>query len=152
MQPIRLFTALPFVVILAACDQSPPNPPAATPSASERQATQPAAHATAAPSPAAGRAATAPLFGTWAADLRECGTFPIEISATRFVGMENQCDITELTDNGDGTFTASLECMSQGESASERIRMTPLFAPTGEGVHLNYLDRGETQVTLLRCK
>ena len=150
MRPIGLLTALPLFAILAACDQSPPKPPAETP------ATQaPAAQAPATPAalkPAATPAAAAPLFGSWAADLRECDTFAVQISATQFLGAENQCDITGLTDNGDGTFTANLACNSQGQSASERIQMTPVFAPSGEGVTLNYLDRGGDPVTLLRCK
>lgn len=151
MRPTRLLAALPLVALLAACNQSAPPPPSeagtpATPAAQAPAATMPAKPAAAAP------AAAAPLFGRWAADLRECATSAVEISATRFAGAENQCDITALADNGDGTFTASLACTSQGQSASERIRMTPVFAPSGEGVTLRYLDRGNTEVTLLRCK
>ena len=143
MRPIALLCALPVLAILAACDQSPPPPPPEAPAAPP-----PAAPA----NPAAGLEGATPLFGSWAADLTQCGNFAVEISATRFLGAENQCDITELADNGDGSFTAGLSCTSQGESASERIRMTPVFAPTGEGVTLDYLDRGGEPVTLLRCR
>lgn len=150
MRPFHLLAALPLVAALAACDQSPQAPaPPSTPAA-QPAATTPAAAAPAAATPAGTPAA--PLFGSWAADLRDCGTFAVEISATRFLGAENQCDITELVDNGDGTFTASLACISEGQATSERIRMTPVFAPTGEGVTLRYLDRGDTEATLLRCR
>ncbi|HEY0919829.1 hypothetical protein [Devosia sp.] len=143
MRPLALLCALPILAVLAACDQTPPPPPPDSPAAPP-----PAAPAR----PAAPLGAAAPLFGSWAADLAQCGSFAVEISATRFLGAENQCDITDLANNGDGTFTASLDCVSQGESASERIRMTPVFAPTGEGVTLDYLDRGGDPVTLLRCR
>lgn len=143
MRPYHLFHALPLIAILAACDQNPAPPPA-PPQAPA--ATQPAAAVAATPT------AAAPLFGTWAANLSECGAFPVSISADRFEGAENLCDITALSDNGDGTFTASLACTSQGQNTTERIQMTPVFAPTGEGVVLNYLDRGQTRVTLLRCE
>ena len=151
MRPTRVFVALTLVALLAACNQSAPPPPSeagtpTTPAAQAPAVTTPAESASTTP------AAAAPLFGSWAADLRECATSAVQISATRFVGAENQCDVTALADNGDGTFTAGLACTSQGQSASERIRMTPVFAPTGEGVTLRYLDRGDTEVTLLRCK
>ena len=53
--------------------------------------------------------------------------------------------------NGDGSFTAAMDCNSQGTKASERIKMRPLFAPTGEGIGLTYLDRNNTEATVLRC-
>jgi hypothetical protein len=113
------------------------------------------APAPAAPAPTV-PADTAPLFGTWAANLAWCSGSgeggPITISATRFEGSENLCDITELADNGDGSFTAALSCTGEGQTATERVTMTPVFAPTGEGVTLSYLDRGGEKVTVLRCK
>ena len=141
MHFLRLAYALPLVTLLAACDQSPQSPAA--------QAPNPAQQATAAP-PAP--AAAAPLFGTWAATLANCDSSAITISATRFEGAENQCDITTLAENGDGTFTAGLSCTGEGQTATESVQMTPVFAPTGEGVTLTYLDRGGEKVTVLRCR
>ncbi|MHB1109504.1 MAG: hypothetical protein ACYCZU_04170 [Devosia sp.] len=143
---LRLTLALPLIVVLAACDNSPKPPATQAPPAS-----QPAAEAPAATTPAS-PAAAAPLLGTWAAVLADCGTAAVTISATRFEGAENRCDIKALADNGDGTFTASLACTGEGQTASESVQMTPVVAPTGEGVVLNYLDRGGEKVTLLRCK
>lgn len=143
---LRLTLALPLIVVLAACDNSPKPPATQAPAA-----TQPATQAPAAPT-LASAAAAAPLFGTWAAVPADCATAAVTISATRLEGVENQCDVTALADNGDGTFTASLACTGEGQIASESVQMTPVFAPTGEGVVLNYLDRGDKKVTLLRCK
>ena len=144
----RLLLACSIPLILSACDQNPA-PPQSESSAGT------AAQATAAPAPASQSAdadsETAPLFGRWAADLSNCGT-PIVISATSFEGAENICDITDFADNGDGSFTASLTCTGEGQTATERIVMTPLFGPAGEGIRLNYLDRGGDPVTVFRCK
>jgi hypothetical protein len=95
----------------------------------------------------------AALFGTWAADLGQCGgpTGPIMISQTRFEGAENGCDITGFTDNGDGTYTAALACQSQGQASNESIRMTPMFAPTGRAIEMVYLDRDNQTFTVLSC-
>lgn len=136
-----LVLALPLIAVLVACDNTP-KAPAASQSAAEAPA----------PAAPASPAATAPLFGAWAAVLANCATAAVTISATRFEGAENQCDIKALADNGDGTFTASLACTGEGQTASESVQMTPVFAPTGEGVVLTYLDRGGEKVTLLRCK
>jgi hypothetical protein len=105
----------------------------------------------AAPQPvAAADDALAPLFGDWGLDPAQCQQV-IRISKTRFEGAENGCDIASFTDNGDGTFTAAMTCSSQGTSADEQIRMRPVFAPTGEGVELTYLNRDNLETTLLRC-
>ena len=150
----RFVIALPLIVVLASCGQSPTPPaaetPAATPPAGAPAANPPAAATPAATAPAL-PAAAAPLFGSWAADLGSCDSAPITISATRFEGAENQCDIAALDDNGDGSFTATLACTGEGQAATERVAMVPVFAPTGEGVTLSYLDRGGDKVTLLRC-
>lgn len=146
MPQLGLALALPLLALLAACDNSPKPPASQAPAA-----TQPAASAPATARPA-DSAAAAPLFGTWAANLANCGSAAVIISATRFEGAENQCDITSLSDNADGTFTAGLACSGEGQTASENVQMTPVFAPTGEGVVLNYLDRGGERVTLLRCR
>jgi hypothetical protein len=147
------FAALGVPLLLAA--GSGGTPPPATPAASSSAAPQTAAtapqSAAAAPASAEG---LAPLFGTWPADLSQCGqtTGPIKISQTRFEGAENGCDISGYADNGDGTFTAALACQSQGQTANENIRMRPIFAPTGEGIDLIYVDRGNQAFTVLRCK
>jgi hypothetical protein len=152
----RLAFALPLIAVLAACDNSPKPPPAEAPAASQPAAQAPAAPRPAAAAPAASKAATpaaaAPLFGNWAADLANCDTSAVTISAARFEGAENLCDITALADNGDGSFTTSLACTAEGQTTNENVQMTPVFAPTGEGVVLNYLDRGGDRVTLLRCR
>ena len=145
----RLVLALSLPLFLAACDQPPkqPAPEAATPAANTAEA----APATPAPAPD-----TAPLFGIWAADLSWCAGdgegFPITITETRFEGRENSCDITELADSGDGAFTATLACSSEGQSTTEKVAMEPIFGPAGEGIRLNYLDRGGDPVTVFRCR
>lgn len=142
----HLALALPLLALLAACGNSPQPPAASQPAAS-----QPAPEAPPAAEPMS--PAAVPLFGAWAANLANCGTAAVvTISATRFEGAENQCDIASLADNADGTFTASLACTGEGRAATENLQMTPVFAPTGEGVVLNYLDRGGEKVTLLRCR
>jgi hypothetical protein len=45
-----------------------------------------------------------------------------------------------------------MNCDSQGQKATERIAMNPVFAPTGEGITFTYLDRGNEEVTVLRCE
>lgn len=154
---LRFFLAALAMSALAACGGNTPAAP------SEQNAEAPAAEAPAAPQPAAPRPApapegtaaseqaVAPMIGTWAADLANCQNGAITITETRFEGAENGCDITSIVDNGDGSFTASLACTGEGATAGERISMVPLFAPTGEGIGLTYLDRGNEQVTVLRC-
>lgn len=151
----RFVIALPLIVVLAACGQSPTPPAAETPAATPPATAAPAANPPAAATPAATApalpAAAVSLFGSWAADLRDCDSAAITISANRFEGAENQCDIAALDDNGDGSFTATLACTGEGQAATERVNLVPVFAPTGEGVTLSYLDRGGQKVTLLRC-
>jgi len=173
MTPLRLILILAVPALLAACDNPPPppQPPAPTPVAPAAE-TQPAPSAPlpaaapetevalVAPNPApsssrplsaAQQADFEPLFGTWATDLNNCDRGAITISQSRFEGAENGCDITALVDSGNWNFVASLSCTSQGQTARERIAMVPLFAPTGEGIGLTYLDRDNQQVTVLRC-
>lgn len=143
----RFALVLTLPLLLAACDNNPPQPNAP---AAEAPAAQPAAETPAAQPASPAGAAAEPLFGNWAADPASCGT-PIVISATSFQGAENSCEITSLTDNGDGTFTAAMSCNSQGQTAQESVSMEPIFGPTGEGVRLTYLDRGGDPVTVFRC-
>jgi hypothetical protein len=134
--------SLPVILSLAACGGNAPETAASTPPAAETPAT-PAA-TTAEPD-------AAPLFGSWGYDAPAC-TSPIVISASAFEGAENSCEISGFEQNGDGSFTASLSCSSQGQTANERIAMTPIFGPQGEGVRLAYLDRGGDPVTVFRCR
>ena len=144
--------ALPL--LLAACDSAPQAPassaPPAEPAAAAPAAEAPAATAPAAPSAGLNAATMAPLIGSWAVDAAGCAT-PIVTTATSFRGAENVCEITGWTDNGDGTYTAALTCTGEGQTINERIAMTPLFGPTGEGIRLDYVDRGSDPVTVFRC-
>jgi hypothetical protein len=140
-----LVIAVPAVLSLAGCGQNESQPQA--PASELPAAAAPAAPAAAAPA----SADTAPLFGRWASDPANCANLAIAISADSFEGAENSCKIASLSDNGDGSFTASLDCASQGQTSSERVAMTPIFGPAGEGVRLSYLDRGGDPVTVFRC-
>ena len=177
MNSYRAALVLIFVGVLAACDNSPPpapeQPQTAAPTVQvqpAQPAAQPAAPLPTTPEPAevaivapiprpaderplTGRAQAelAPLFGTWATDLRNCESGAIRISRTRFEGAESGCDIASIIDTGGWNFVATLVCTSQGQSVRERIGMVPLFAPSGEGIGLTYLDRDNQQVTVLRC-
>lgn len=137
--------SLPLVLGLVACGGDSPQPPAADPPAAEAPAPE------APDTPALATAELAPLFGSWGFDAPTCSS-PIAISETAFQGAENSCEITGFAANGDGSYTATLACSSQGQTANERIAMTPLFGPLGEGVRLNYLDRGGEPVTVFRCR
>jgi hypothetical protein len=141
-----LIAALPFALAACSSDQPAPQAPPANPPA----ASPPAAEAPAQSTPASD-VAKAPLFGNWAADLANCGS-PIVISETRFEGAENSCEISSIEDDGDGSFTVSMSCNSQGQTSAERISMMPAFGPQGEGIVLRYLDRGGDPVSVFRCK
>jgi len=142
---MRALSLLPLLLLLllAACGGD--TPPA--PSSSQE----------AAPAPAAvGKAAKdtdiAPLFGTWALDPTQCGGQVLKISRTRFDGPGSGCDISGFIDNGNGSYTASMTCTSNGQAANERISMRPIFAPTGEGIDMIYLDRKNLASEVLRCE
>jgi hypothetical protein len=128
---------------LAACSNGSP-PPA--PAASSQQPAPAAAAATPAAAPASDDSLT-PLFGTWALDPAQCESQTLKISKTRFEGPGNGCDVSGYADNGDGTYTADVSCAG----TAEKIRMRPIFAPTGEGIDLTYLDRKNLASTVLRC-
>lgn len=132
--------ALPLLAVLAACGGGQPQTPATS---------QPAAEAPAVPAAAPTVAAdTAPLFGRWAVDPAGCAN-AIVITATNFEGEENVCEINSLTDNGDGSFLASMSCVSAGETNERQFSMTPLFGPQGEGIRFSYPDAEGT--TVFRC-
>lgn len=141
----RSLTALSLVSVLALAACTGNAPPPAQPSAASSAPLLPSQEA----EPATDEA-LAPLFGTWALNPNQCEQ-NIKISKTRFEGAENGCDITSFGDNGDGSFTAAMSCLSQGQTANEQIRMRPVFAPTGEGVELTYLNRDNLETLLLRC-
>jgi hypothetical protein len=157
MRIFRLLAAVTLLALLAACDNSPKRPPKPATVAEQPAAEAPAKAEVQAPTPAArplkpaSAEATAPLFGTWAVDLAECEKpeATITISVARYESNEQKCSISGLGDNGDGSYTANLAC-SGGKT--ERVAMTPLFAPTGEGIGIVWLDRGNQAATVLRCK
>ncbi len=133
---------LPVLALAACSNEQQPAAPASS------AAPAPAAVAEASP---AGDAALAPLFGTWALDPAQCDGPVLKISRARFEGAENGCDISSFTDNGNGTFTAALACLGEGQPVAEQVVMRPVFAPTGEGVELTYVNRDNLQTTVLRC-
>jgi hypothetical protein len=150
MRYVRLAAVLVPAFLLSACGGGS-NPPPAQPSAAASTA-EPAAPAPAPPqTKAASDKDLAPLFGTWGLDPANCGTQVLKISKTRFEGPGSGCDITAFNDNGDGTYTATMTCTAKGQSSSERIQMRPIFAPTGEGIDLTYLDRDNLKSEVLRC-
>lgn len=181
MTALRLVVASLVLAALAACGGgSEPKPPAPTPTvppaapaatvpkvrvpvavAPVPSAPSPGQGAEIAPEPAAASsrplssadaAAREPIYGTWATDLANCRTGAITITARRFEGAQSGCDIESMVDDGRGTFLTTLSCRNGGQTGRERVAMEPLFAPTGEGIGLTYLDRGNQEVTVLRCE
>ena len=142
MRQTLLALSLVPALALAACTGNEPPPAQPSAASSAPPPSQEAAPAT--------DEALAPLFGTWALNPNQCEQ-NIKISKARFEGAENGCDITTFGDNGDGSFTAAMSCLSQGQTADEQIMMRPVFAPTGEGVELTYVNRDNLQTLLLRC-
>ena len=153
MRHVRLAAIILPALLLPACGGGNSPPPPAQPSAAASSAS-----GAAAPAPAQTKVAASaddkalePLFGTWGLDPANCGDQVLKISKTRFEGPGSGCDISGFTDNGDGTYTASMTCTAQGQSAKESISMRPIFAPTGEGIDLIYLNRDNTKSEVLRC-
>lgn len=147
MRHIRLVAAaIPVLLAVAACGggDQPSSP-------SSQASAQPAPPTTTTVSTPADQKALEPLFGTWALDLASCGKQVLTISAKRFEGPGSGCDISGYTDNGDGTYTAAMSCTADGQTATERISMRPIFGPTGEGIDLVYLDRKNLKSEVLRC-
>jgi hypothetical protein len=141
MQPIRtILVSATLAVVLAACGGAPADAPSG-------DAASPAAPA----SPPTANEAVSRLYGTWALALNQCTQQVLRISATRFEGAENGCDIREYADNGDLTFTASMSCAGEGQTVDEAIRMRPIFGPSGAGIELTYLNRDNFGTTVFRC-
>src|SRR5690606_29790740 len=78
--------------------------------------------------PATDGAMTEPPFaGRWAANADWCATTdgaerPIRITASRFEGYENHCDIRSVVRTPEG-WDATLACQAEGESHQERVSM-----------------------------
>ncbi len=140
---MRLAKGLLFAVAtltLAACGGTEPSP---RPAADAPAKAAPAEAVAEKPSaPAKLPAGALPLIGTWSADLATCGTQRsiVVISASRLTSAARTCDFM-LVDNKDGSFTATC--------GTETLRLTPVFAPSGEGINLE-ADGGKRE-TLLRC-
>jgi hypothetical protein len=157
MRQFRLAVLILPALVLAACS-SGNNAPASSSSSTVADNTVPAP-AVSSEAPAApvttGTPAKAddlkPLFGTWGLDPANCGDQVLKISARRFEGPGSGCDISGFSDNGDGTYIASMSCSANGQTSKERISMRPIFAPTGEGIDLIYLDRNNLKSEVLRC-
>ena len=146
MRQLRLAGIVLPALLLAACGGG--TPPAQTSSAAQAPAAPPAQTVAATP---ADDKALKPLFGSWGLDPANCGQQVLKISKTRFEGPGAGCDISGYTDNGDGTYTAQMSCAANGGTSSEKIQMRPIFAPTGEGIDLVYLDRNNQKSEVLRC-
>jgi len=149
MRHLHFAAVIVPALLLTACGGGS-NPPPAQPSASQQQPATPA--------PAAPKGKPAndkdlqPLIGNWGLDPANCGDQVLKISKKRFEGPGSGCDITAFTDNGDGTFTAAMTCKANDQTSQERIQMRPIFAPTGEGIDLVYLDRNNLKSQVLRCE
>ena len=142
---MRLGIAAVFAItlpLLAACsnDQAPKpaaETPAAKPAATTPAETTPAKPAAAVKLPAGAE----PLIGTWAASLSSCGDAKAvtTITATTYASPAGTCEIS-LKASKDGFATAC---------GSAQMTLTPVFAPSGEGVNVVVGD-GKRQ-TILRC-
>lgn len=149
MRFVQLASAASVALFLAACGNNPPNQASSSSSAAANDTPLPNTTQVAGP---ANDDALKPLYGTWALDPANCGDQVLKISKTRFDGPGSGCEITNFTDNGDGTYTAAMTCTANGQSAAEKVQMTPIFAPTGEGIALVYLDRKNLTSEVFRCR
>lgn len=93
------------------------------------------------------------FVGTWAANAEWCGNtsattdqVPIRITAERFEGYENRCDITAIDQTGD-SYDASLRCEAEGMTSQEQVNMRVV----GDVLTLTYADRSGEPVTFVRC-
>jgi hypothetical protein len=158
MRQFRLAVLILPALVLAACSSGNNAPASSSSTVADNTAPTPppavSSEALAAPVKT-GTPANAkdlkPLLGTWGLDPANCGDQVLKISAKRFEGPGSGCDITGFSDNGDGTYTASMSCTAGGQTSNERINMRPIFAPTGEGIDLIYLDRNNLKSEVLRC-
>jgi hypothetical protein len=139
---MRLGFAAAFVLVLpllAACsnDQPPAKPSAEASTQATLAAATPA-------KPVAVKVAPemAPLLGTWAPALASCGDQQAitTITETKYTSPAGSCDIS-LSAGKDGSFFTTC--------GKNQMTLTPVFAPTGEGVNVVVGD-GKRQ-TVLRC-
>lgn len=138
---MRLGFAAAFAIalpLLAACsnDQPPAKPAAETPAVTAPAVTTPAKPATVQVPTGA-----APLMGSWAPTLGACGdpAAVTTITATTYTSPAGKCEIS-LKPDKDGFSTTC---------GKTQMTLTPVFAPSGEGVNVVVGD-GKRQ-TVLRC-
>lgn len=142
---MRLGIAAVFAItlpLLAACSNDQAPKPAAETPAAKPAVTAPAEAAPAKPAAAVkAPAGAAPLIGTWAASLSNCSDAKdvTTITATTYTSPAGKCDIS-LKASKDGFSTAC---------GSAQMTLTPVFAPSGEGVNVVVGD-GKRE-TVLRC-
>lgn len=132
---LAILAALP---LLAACESSAP------PTQSNNTATKPAATKPAAVRPVAPANFpfnARPLLGTWGADAASCNGNATVVTATTYAVGGKSSDL-QLTDNKDGSFTATIE--------GQRLTLTPIFGPPGEGIRVAAGDAKPTNV--FRCR
>ena len=134
---LSLLLVLPF---LAACDSSTPKAPAggtATTAPAKPAATKPAATV-----PASFPIGARPMLGTWAADLANCGDAAklLTVSATTYAVAGKSCDLA-VTDSKDGSFAATC--------GKQKMTLTPIFGPSGEGIRIVQGDA--KPVNVFRC-
>lgn len=93
------------------------------------------------------------FVGTWAANADWCANtsattdqVPIRITAERFEGHENRCDITSIQQSAGG-YDAVLSCEAEGVTSQERVNMRV----RDDHLTLTYSDRGTEPVRLVRC-
>ena len=134
------------VLMLAACGEqtNPPTEPA------EAVTEAPTVNPTAPIQPGEGPES---FVGTWAAQAAWCDNtsattdqVPIRITAERFEGYENRCDITAIEQTGD-SYDASLACEAEGMTSRETVNMRVVE----DRLTLTYADRGGEPVQLVRC-
>ena len=138
------YLILPAAVLaLAACEPAAeaPEAPPAEPSAGAPVTPEPTPEPI--PTPAA-------YVGAWAADPAWCENTtgperPVRITATRFEGYENSCDMTEVQP-ADGGWTATFTCQAEGMTNVESVDMRP----SGDQLELTWIGSGQS-VTFTRC-
>jgi len=83
-----------------------------------------------------------PIAGNWCS--AEGGRF--SISQDRFDSRENRCAVTKLS-NYQGTFSASLACESEGQTAQEDVTISPV----GKQLHITFLSRAGQRAVVNPC-
>jgi hypothetical protein len=152
MRITGLTAAAGLAVLLSACGNNQPPAPQASSSAAPSSVAQVSSQQPAPNPTPADNKALKPLLGSWGLDPANCGDQVLKVSQAKFEGPGSGCDISGWTDNGDGTYTAAMTCTASGQTSTERIQMRPIFAPSGEGIELIYLDRKNLSSTVLRCQ